>query len=100
MKIAIDIDGTICEERGTFERCLAQPIPKSREVVNQLHEEGHTIIFFTARGWAEYNATVEWLNRHGFKYDMLICGKVHYDIFIDDRSELPNWNYIEQTYIN
>jgi uncharacterized HAD superfamily protein len=39
MRIAIDIDGTICEERMTFERCLAQPIPNSKEVINKLYED-------------------------------------------------------------
>lgn len=98
-KIAIDIDGTICEERNTFERCLAKPNLKARDIINKLKKNGNKIIFFTARGWQEYAMTENWLKENKFEYDMLICGKVHYDIYIDDRSIFPDWEKIESKYI-
>lgn len=99
MRIAIDIDGTICEEKGTFERAMAKPIPEALNVIKRLKKAGHTIIFFTARGWPEYNITVDWLERHDFPFDQLICGKINYDVFIEDRSELPEWDKIKEKYL-
>lgn len=94
-KIVIDIDNTICEEKTTFERCLAKPIHGSISTINQLFDSGHQIIFYTARGWAEYNMTKDWLDKHGFKYHILMCGKPIYDIWIDDRAiQFTSWNKI------
>ena len=95
MKIAIDIDGTICPEKPAFEKILAEPFQEALIKINEMKDNGHQIIFFTARGWNEYNSTKYWLDKHGFKYDLLICGKPIYDIIIDDRSTLPKWNEIK-----
>ena len=96
-KIAIDLDGTICEERQTFEKFLANPIKDSVETINKLHEENF-IIIFTARGWQEYNITKAWLEKYNVKYDLLICGKPIYDIIIDDRAIAAknNWKDISK----
>ncbi len=91
MRFAIDIDGTICEECPTFDKAMAEPYQDAIRDINKWYDEGHEIIFFTARGWEQYNITEHWLESHGFKYDRLICGKPIYDIIIDDRSELPKW---------
>jgi hydroxymethylpyrimidine pyrophosphatase-like HAD family hydrolase len=91
MKIVFDIDGTICEEHPTFEKCMASVIPGALEMVNKCYDIGDTIIFYTGRGWAEYNMTKDWLDRNGFKYHQLICGKPLYDIWYDDRSKIPNY---------
>ena len=84
--IAIDMDGVICSEERTFDRPLALPITGALEAVNQLHQQGHTLIIWTARGWEQYKTTEDWLSRHGFQYHVLLMGKPIVDHFIDDRA--------------
>ena len=49
MTYVFDIDGTICETNGSdYEN--SKPLLKRIEKVNKLYEEGHTILFLTARG--------------------------------------------------
>jgi len=92
MKVVIDIDGTICDERPTFEKSLADKKDGVVESINYLYEKGVFIILYTARGWAEYQMTVKYLNNLGIKYDILICGKPIYDYWIDDRAiEFTSW---------
>jgi hydroxymethylpyrimidine pyrophosphatase-like HAD family hydrolase len=86
MKYVIDLDGTLCEERSTFEKCLAAPFQSAIDKVNRLHDEGHFIIIYTARGWAEFKATEDWLRKHDVRYHVLMCGKPHYDVWVDDRA--------------
>ena len=57
MRIAIDIDGTICSEKPTFDKILAEPFQDAKQDINTWHDEGFEIIFFTARGWEQYNIT-------------------------------------------
>lgn len=91
-RVVIDIDGTICEELPTFEKSLANPIAGALESVNKLYDSGVFIIFYTARGWAEFKMTENWLKSHGFKYHTLICGKPVYDMWIDDRAvKFTDW---------
>ena len=97
--IMIDIDGTICSEEKTFERGLAIPLKGSISSVNELFNAGHTIIFWTARGWEQYRITKHWLDSNGFFYHQLIMGKPIMDIFIDDRARrFVGWekNYLEE----
>jgi hypothetical protein len=84
--IAIDMDGVICMEERTFDRPLADPIPRAIESVNAIHNDGHTVIIWTARGWEQFRSTEEWLKRHGVSYDVLLMGKPIVDVFIDDRA--------------
>ena len=80
------MDGVICKEERTFDRPLADPIPGAVDSVNFIHGSGHTVIIWTARGWEQYRTTEDWLNRHGFSYDVLLMGKPIVDLFIDDRA--------------
>jgi hypothetical protein len=90
MIIYIDIDDTICTLAEPMNYTSAQPIPEAVEKVNHLYEEGHTIVFWTARGtvsgtdWREL--TESQLNSWGIKYHELKLGKPSYDIFIDDKN--------------
>lgn len=87
MRVVFDLDGTICEEKPTFERALAKPFPKVVEYINKLHDEGTYIIIYSARGWAELVMTENWLKENGVPYDLLILGKPIYDVWYDDRAE-------------
>lgn len=84
--IMIDLDGTICTEERTFERPLAEPIAGAREALEKLRAAGHTIIVYTARGWAEFRVAKQWLDDHGMVYDGLHMGKPIADVWIDDRA--------------
>lgn len=95
MQIIIDIDGTICTEEKTYSRALAKPLPGAIESVNKLYNDGHTIIFYSARTWMEFEMTTDWLLKQGFKYHQLVMGKPIGDVWIDDRAlEFNNWNEI------
>ena len=93
----IDIDGTICEDipkKGKDEATYRsqQPFYKRIEQINKLYDEGHTIVFYTARGLKSGRGephyrpiTEQQLKEWGCKYHEL-CFKGHNgDYFIDDR---------------
>jgi len=82
----IDVDGTICDERKTFEKSLAEPKQDIINIVNKLYSAGNRIIIYTARGWGEYSMTERWLEDNGVKYHQLLCGKPIADVFLDDRA--------------
>lgn len=87
MKTAVvDMDGVICEEKPTFERMLARPIPGAAAGIMRLRHAGYQIVIHTARGWGEYAATKEWLRRNDIYHDLLLCGKPIADVVIDDRA--------------
>lgn len=84
-----DIDGTICSTPESNYH-LSTPIMERIRIVNQLFESGHEIHFFTARGaatgidWREL--TERQLKDWGVKYQKLIMGKPHADLFVDDKA--------------
>jgi len=95
MIIYIDIDETICdhpyetdEQPRNYKK--AEPIYKNIKKANSLYEDGHTIIYWTARGattgldWSDL--TKEQLERWGVKYHNLKLDKPYYDLFIDDKN--------------
>ena len=74
----IDIDGTICDDipNEEPERMKdANVYPQALETLNKWFDEGHIITFFTSRIEEHRNVTVEWLNKHGFKYHALLMNK-------------------------
>jgi hydroxymethylpyrimidine pyrophosphatase-like HAD family hydrolase len=85
-QLVFDLDGTILEERRMFERALAAPKQDIINVVNSAYDAGHTIIIYTARSWPEYEMTKKQLTDNNVKYHLLMCGKVVYDVWIDDRA--------------
>ena len=96
MKYVIDIDGTICTTtNGTYEN--SKPIVHRINKINKLYDEGHQIIYLTARGMGRYNndenlakarfyeITELQLRLWGCKYHSLILGKPSGDYYIDDK---------------
>ena len=93
MRLIIDMDGTICTEEKTYSRSLAKPKDGMVESINQLYDNGHTIIIYSARTWMEYEMTVAWLDNYGVKYHQLVMGKPVGDYWIDDRAiRFKNWS--------
>lgn len=86
----IDIDDTICTLTSPTHYSTAVPRVDAINKVNRLYDEGHTIVFWTARGtgsgidWREL--TESQLSSWGVKYHELRFGKPVYDIFIDDKN--------------
>ena len=90
MKYVIDIDGTICKEVG--EVIGRKPYMDRIEKINKLYDEGHTIVYYTARGLKSGRGeqhyrpiTEQQLKEWGCK-DHELCFKGHNaDDFIDAR---------------
>ena len=96
MVIYIDIDETICNSPDAPDYNTSIPIKENIEKANKLYEEGHTIIYWTARGtqtgidWTK--VTKKQFTQWGVKYHDLKFGKPYYDLFIDDKNmNTKNW---------
>ena len=86
ISIMVDLDGVVSTEERVFDRPLAKLIPGAREALHGLKDAGHTIVIYTARGWAEYNVTKHWLDQHDIPYDAIQMGKPLAHVWIDDRA--------------
>ena len=90
MIIYVDIDETVCITPNCRNYSLAKPIRENINKINQLYDEGNTIVYWTARGtgsgidWSE--TTKEQFVKWGVKYHDLKFGKPTYDLFIDDKN--------------
>ena len=89
MKYVIDIDGTICEEVG--EVIGRTPYLDRIAQINKLYDEGHTIVYWTARGChsgEDYtDLTKQQFLEWGVKYhDLQVGNKPHFDMYICDKS--------------
>jgi hypothetical protein len=85
----IDIDGTICNTSDGMYNS-SHPYPTRIDYVNKLYDEGHTIIYWTARGgnsgldWSDL--TKQQLDSWGCKYHELRMKKPVYDVWVDDKA--------------
>ena len=95
MIIYIDIDNTITQTNQT-DYLNAQPLEDRINRINQLYKEGHTIVYWTARGSASgldyFMLTQKQLKQWGCLYTELKLGKPVYDLFIDDKA-IKDINY-------
>lgn len=95
MQIIIDLDGTICTEEKTYSRSLAKPKEGAIKSINELYDEGHTIVIYSARTWMEFEMTTAWLKENKVKYHQLVLGKPIGDVWIDDRAiQFDNWDNV------
>lgn len=100
MLIYVDIDGTICENRDTLRKKYNRKDIHYRDVfpfedriakVNELYDQGHTIVYWTARGVSSGDDYTELTNfqlqKWGCKYhELKMNQKPHFDIYICDKS--------------
>ena len=90
MIIYVDIDETICQSSVDKNYSKSVPIKSNIDKINSLYDDGHTIVYWTARGtltgidW--YNVTKNQFEIWGVKYHELKFGKPAYDMFICDKA--------------
>jgi hypothetical protein len=90
MVIYIDIDETICHSPDKPDYTTSTPIVENINKANKLYEQGHLIVYWTARGsatgvdWSD--VTKRQLEMWGVKFHSLKFGKPSYDLFIDDKN--------------
>ena len=109
MIYVVDIDGTICEkdEFSDSDYEGSRPMVDRVKIVNRLYDDGHTIIFQTARGMGRfkndaekakemfYEFTANQLKEWGVKYHQLFLGKPAGSIYIDDKG-MHDRDFFEQ----
>ena len=89
MLVYVDIDNTIFKTT-TDDYTKIEVYPDAVKRINKLYDDGHTIVYWTARGtvtgidWREL--TEKQLKEAGAKYHELKFGKPAFDIFIDDKA--------------
>ena len=96
MTYVFDIDSTICTAtQGDY--ATAKPLKKRIEIINELYEAGHIIIFQTARGMGRSDNNIGYANRAfyeltrqqlldwGVQFHSLFLGKPAGDFYIDDK---------------
>ena len=90
MIIFIDIDETICDTPENRDYTLSVPIEENIQKANKLYDEGHTIVYWTARGSVSGRDLTELTNQQikdwGAKCHEVRLGKPYYDLFIDDKN--------------
>jgi CMP-N,N'-diacetyllegionaminic acid synthase len=90
MIIYIDIDETICHSPDAPNYATSKPIVDNIKKANKLYDEGHHIVYWTARGartgvdWS--SVTKKQFTEWDVKYHELKFGKPYYDLFIDDKN--------------
>ena len=91
MNIFVDIDETICNTRRDRDYSKSTPIDEHIQKINRLYDEGHHIVYWTARGsgsgidWKDL--TEKQLSAWGVKHHELRLGKPSYDLLICDKTD-------------
>jgi capsule biosynthesis phosphatase len=113
MRIAIDLDGTLCpikQPGQTYAELL--PLPGAVNRMRELRAAGHYLIIMTARNMATCESnlgrvmknvgkiTLDWLEQHGIEYDEVYFGKPNAELYIDDRAvRFASWHEITDAVI-
>jgi capsule biosynthesis phosphatase len=105
MRVCFDLDNTLVTYPtipGDY--TSVKPIERMISLVRRLHNDGHTIIVYTARRMASHGSNVgaalkdigkitfDTLEKFGIEYDEIVFGKPIADIYIDDRAVNPYRN--------
>ena len=102
MIIYVDIDETICNTPNDRDYSLSEPIMDRIDKINQLYDEGNTIIYWTARGTGSgidcSNLTYKQLFLWGCKFHEIKFGKPVYDIFVDEKNFSPEEFFSESNW--
>ena len=105
MKIAVDFDGTIVENKYP---AIGKPKLFAFETLSALQEKGHFLILWTYRGGKKLDEAVAYCKENGIefyavnknypeeKFDESISRKIAADIYIDDKNlgGFPGWSEV------
>ena len=95
---AFDLDSTLCTLSKSGKYNDVEPLVERIAKVNELHDHGHRIVIYTARGMGKCNGDASWAYDEWFiftrnqlylwnvKHDRLIMGKASYDVIVDDKA--------------
>ena len=90
MIVYVDIDETICNTPVSRDYSESTPIKENIDKINKMFADGHTIVYWTARGSAtgkdHSKITREQLRRWEVKFHQLKFKKPMYDLFICDKA--------------
>jgi uncharacterized HAD superfamily protein len=92
LTIYVDIDNTICSTPDDVHYDQSMPIQENIDKINKLYKEGHTIIYWTARGMrskVDYtDLTKKQLEDWGCRYhELRMNEKPSYDLLICDKTK-------------
>ena len=103
MIIYVDIDNTVFKT-NKMRYDLSMPIVENIEKVNNLYDEGNTIVMWTARGTLSnknfFQLTYSQLTKFGVKFHELRMGKPAYDLLIDDKCINSIWDWKKESINN
>lgn len=103
MIIAIDFDGTLCEQAYP---AIGRAMLGAKKSLTELHERGHYLIIWTCRTGDLLVDAVNWLQAEGIPFDRINDHnpenlarygdggkKIYADVYIDDRNlgGFPGW---------
>lgn len=108
LKVAVDFDGTIVENRYPG---IGKPQLFAFETLKEMQQKGMLLILWTVRQGKELEEAVEFCRQNGIEFyavnanypeEQLESGesrKINADIFIDDRvvGGFPGWSRVWQT---
>jgi len=98
LRLAIDLDNTICENKKPCQEYGdVVPMKDAVDSLKAFRDRGYYIIIFTARNMRTFEGNVgkinkfqgpvinSWLQKWEIPYDELVLGKPHVDFLIDDK---------------
>lgn len=101
MIIAVDFDGTLCEDAYPS---IGMPKLQTLNWVKQQKAAGHEIILWTCRCGERLEEAVEWCWAHGLLFNEVNsnikdkvklynndCRKIYADMYLDDKSVFLPW---------
>lgn len=86
---AVDLDGTLAQGIWTPDDPTSEigpPLLGNVDKLKKLINLGYKIVIHTSRPWHDYEAIEAWLIYYQIPFNMIVCGKLLADRYIDDRS--------------
>jgi capsule biosynthesis phosphatase len=110
VRIAIDLDGTICPLKEPHQSYAdLEPLPGAVARLAEFRAVGHHIVIITARNMATCESNVgqvlknigkltfDWLEQWNIEYDEIYFGKPNAEVYIDDRAiRFQTWKEISE----
>lgn len=89
--LAIDLDDTIHDTQNVLPGYkMGQPTTGAVDAIKKLHDDGHTIVIFTARNVQDprvYRAVKDWLGYFKIPHHAITnIKRPEYDLMIDDKA--------------